>query len=92
MDNNTFYYYSILLTIVLQSFAYLPMIASVYDTQYTGNIPFATLFMLLLASLIQIIVSLYKGYSTHLLVFLIYFFSVGYLVLLKNQYDENQVG
>jgi len=91
MDNDTTYYYSVLLTILLQSFAYLPLIAQVYETQYTGNIPYSTLFMLLLASLILLIISIYKNYSSHVFVFVIYFVSIAYLIAIKTQYDTNQV-
>ena len=81
--NNNFYYYSVLLTIVLQSFAYLPLIASTYETQFTGNIPYITLFMLLFAALLLLSVAIYRGYYTHVIVFTIYFSSLAYLIYMK---------
>lgn len=82
-SNSNFYYYSVLLTIVLQSFAYLPLIATVYETQYTGNIPYATLFMLLLAALLLLSVAVYRGFYTHVIVFTVYFASIAYLIYMK---------
>jgi len=89
MDN--LYYYSVLLTNILQSFAYLPLIATVYETQYMDNIPYSTLFMLFLAALILLLVAIYKGYYTHVLVFSVFFASMAYLVMMKLQYSNNQI-
>ena len=81
------YYYSILLSTTMQSLAYVPLLAMIYDTRYTGNIPYVTLFMLLLASLIQLIVATYNGFYFHLLLFMIYFLSISVIITLKYQYD-----
>ncbi len=91
MDGSNFYYYAIFLTQILHSFAFLPLVNSVYETQYTGNIPYATLYMLLLAALIQIVVALYKGYYIHFIIFTVLFASIGYLIHMKFQFDSNQV-
>ena len=88
MDN--FYYYSVLLTILLQSFAYLPLIAQVYESKDTTNLPYSTLLMLLTAAFILLIVAMYRGYYTHVFVFLVYFGSIGYLINMKiNNKDTN---
>jgi uncharacterized protein with PQ loop repeat len=85
MDQGNFYYYSVLLTILLQSFAFIPLIAEVYKTGYSANIPFSTLLMLFLAALLLLIVAIYRGYYTHIIIFLVYFASIAYLLMLKIQ-------
>ena len=81
--SNNFYYYSVLLTILLQSFAYIPLIIHVNETGDTSDLPYATLLMLFLAATILLVVALYRGYITHVLVFLVYFGSLAYLLTLK---------
>jgi len=83
MDQGNFYYYSVLLTILLQSFAFIPLIAEVYAQGYTSNIPFSTLLMLFLAAMLLLVVAIYRDYYTHVIVFLIYFASIAYLLMLK---------
>lgn len=81
----------VLLTIFIRSVSYIPLIFSIEQTQYVKNIPYLTLFLDLLSAMLLVIVALIKGYKPQLILFIIMFFSILTIVMLKFHYEGRLV-
>ena len=84
------YYYLIILSIIAKSVSYIPFIIKIYDTKYTENIPFPTLFLELVAYLILIGICCAKKYYLQLLFFLVFSVSVLYILFLKIKFENRE--
>lgn len=78
----------VLLTIFIRSVSFIPLIFSIEETQYVNNLPYLTLFLELFAAMMLIIVSFIKGYHPQLILFIISFFCLLTIVMLKFHYER----
>lgn len=87
-NSDLIYYYAIMVSIMFKSFAFIPIIADVMEKKYTKNIPYVSLFLFLMSSLILIVISVYKKYYIHFMFFIIMFVACVILIILKTKYDN----
>lgn len=78
----------VLLTIFIRSVSLIPLIFSIEETQYVNNLPYLTLFLELFAAMMLIIVSFIKGYHPQLILFIISFFCLLTIIMLKYYYEQ----
>lgn len=78
----------VLLTIFIRSVSLIPLIFSIEETQYVNNISYLTLFLELFVAMMLIIVSFIKSYHPQLILFIINFFCLLIIVMLKFYYER----
>jgi general stress protein CsbA len=72
----------------LQKLLYKKLIQQKINQQrITSNIPYLTLFLLLISFLLYLFVSISKGYFIHFFIYLIGIISISILFFLKRKYD-----
>lgn len=82
-----FVFYAITLSVILKSVSFLPLLHAIHKKKYTRNIPWLTVIMNWLASLLLIVVSAIKGYMPQLFLFVIFFISCSALAYYKIKND-----
>ena len=89
--DKTVYYYLILFAIFLFSFAFIPLVFEIIQQKITSNIPYITLFCLLIAFLIYLYISIERQYLFHMFLYIVGIFCVIIIIFLKkNQESESK--
>ena len=79
----------ILLSIIIRSVSYIPLILELEHKEYTQNIPYITLILELTAYLIISVIAIVKHYFVHLLFFLCASITIIYVILIKSKFDKH---
>ena len=87
MSSSSIYYYILLFASFLFIFAFIPFVFEINQQRITSNIPYLTLFLLLISFLLYLFVSISKGYFVHFFLYLIGIISISILFFLKRKYD-----
>jgi uncharacterized protein with PQ loop repeat len=82
-------YFGVMIGIIFQSLAFIPLIYSIMQTKYTKNISFFFLIATLLSATGFFAVSLYKKYFLQAFIFFILLMSILFVIYLKFNYDGN---
>lgn len=88
-SNQILIYYGVMIGILFQSLAFIPLIYNIIQTKYTKNISYLFLIASLLSASGFLFVSLYKKYSLQAFLFIILFVTIIFVVYLKFKYDSN---
>jgi uncharacterized protein with PQ loop repeat len=89
MIKKTIYYYILVFASILVSFSFIPLIFEIIQQKITSNIPYFSLYLLLIAYIIYCFVCIIKQYYFHLFIYTVGLLSVSLLIYLKMKYDNN---
>lgn len=84
---NEFVFYAVLISIVLKTVSFIPLLHRAVDHQHTKNIPWAFLLSNLVASFLLIVVTGVKEMFPHMILFIIMFASIFILSVYKAKND-----
>jgi uncharacterized protein with PQ loop repeat len=85
------YYYLIMFATLLFTFSFVPMVFEILQQKITSNIPYISLFSLLLALLIFLFIAIIKSYYIHAIFYSIGLLSVIIICFLKKSYDSKSI-
>ena len=85
------YYYLIMFATLLFTFSFVPIVFEILQQKITSNIPYISLFSLLIALLIFLFISIIKSYYIHAIFYSIGLLSVIILCFLKKSYDNKSI-
>ena len=85
------YYYLIMFATLLFTFSFVPMVFEILQQKITSNIPYISLFSLLIALLIFLFIAIIKSYYIHSIFYSIGLLSVIILCFLKKSYDNKSI-
>jgi uncharacterized protein with PQ loop repeat len=85
------YYYLIMFATLLFTFSFVPMFFEILQQKITSNIPYISLFSLLISFLIFLFISIIKEYYIHSIFYSIGLLSVIILLFLKKSYDSKSI-
>ena len=85
------YYYLIMFATLLFTFSFVPMVFEILQQKITSNIPYISLFSLLIALLIFLFISIIKSYYIHSIFYSIGLLSVIIICFLKSSYDSKSI-
>ena len=85
------YYYLIMFATLLFTFSFVPMVFEILQQKITSNIPYISLFSLLLALLIFLFIAIIKSYYIHSIFYSIGLLSVIIICFLKKSYDSKSI-
>jgi len=85
------YYYLIMFATLLFTFSFIPMVFEILQQKITSNIPYISLFSLLISLLIFLFISIIKEYYIHSIFYSIGLLSVIILCFLKKSYDDKSI-
>jgi uncharacterized protein with PQ loop repeat len=88
-SNQILIYYGVMIGILFQSIAFIPLIYNIIQTKYTKNISYLFLIASLLSASGFLFVSLSKKYSLQAFLFFILLASIIFVTYLKFKYDAN---
>jgi uncharacterized protein with PQ loop repeat len=88
-SNQILIYYGVMIGILFQSIAFIPLIYNIIQTKYTKNISYLFLIASLLSASGFLFVSLTKKYSLQAFLFFILLASIIFVTYLKFKYDTN---
>jgi energy-coupling factor transporter transmembrane protein EcfT len=88
-SNPKIVYFGVMIGIIFQSLAFIPLIYSIIQTKYTKNISFFFLIATLLSATGFFAVSLYKRYLLQAFIFFILVITIIFVIYLKFNYDGN---
>ena len=85
------YYYLIMFATLLFTFSFVPMVFEILQQKITSNIPYISLFSLLIALLIFLFIAIIKSYYIHSIFYSIGLLSVIIICFLKKSYDSKSI-
>lgn len=85
------YYYLIMFATLLFTFSFIPIVFEILQQKITSNIPYISLFSLLIALLIFLFIAIIKSYYIHSIFYSIGLLSVIILCFLKKSYDDKSI-
>jgi uncharacterized protein with PQ loop repeat len=85
------YYYLIMFATLLFTFSFIPMVFEILQQKITSNIPYISLFSLLISLLIFLFIGIIKEYYIHSIFYSIGLLSVIILCFLKKSYDSKSI-
>jgi uncharacterized protein with PQ loop repeat len=85
------YYYLIMFATLLFTFSFVPMVFEILQQKITSNIPYISLFSLLISLLIFLFITIIKEYYIHSIFYSIGLLSVIILLFLKKSYDSKNI-
>ena len=85
------YYYLIMFATLLFIFSFIPMVFEILQQKITSNIPYISLFSLLISLLIFLFITIIKEYYIHSIFYSIGLLSVIILLFLKKSYDSKSI-
>lgn len=85
------YYYLIMFATLLFSFSFIPIVFEVLQQKITSNIPYISLFALLISFLIFLFIGIIKEYYIHTIFYCIGLLSIIILCFLKKTYDIKSI-
>jgi uncharacterized protein with PQ loop repeat len=85
------YYYLIMFATLLFTFSFVPMVFEILQQKITSNIPYISLFSLLIALLIFLFIAIIKSYYIHSIFYSIGLLSVIIMCFLKKSYDSKSI-
>ena len=85
------YYYLIMFATLLFIFSFIPMVFEILQQKITSNIPYISLFSLLISLLIFLFITIIKEYYIHSIFYSIGLLSVIILLFLKKSYDDKSI-
>jgi len=88
-SNQILIYYGVMIGILFQSLAIIPLIYTIIQTKYTKNISYLFLIASLLSASGFLFVSLSKKYSLQAFLFFILLSTIIFVIYLKFKYDNN---
>jgi uncharacterized protein with PQ loop repeat len=83
------YYYLIMFATLLFTFSFIPLVFEILQQKITSNIPYISLFSLLIALLIFLFIAIIKSYYIHSIFYCIGLLSIIIIMFLKKSYDNN---
>jgi len=89
MINTSIYYYLIMFSTLLFVYAFIPIVFEILQKKVTFNIPYISLFSLLISFLILLFIGLIKEYYIHSIFYCIGLLSIIIIMFLKKSYDNN---
>lgn len=87
--DKTVYYYLILFSTFLFTFAFIPLVFEIIQQKITSNIPYITLFSLLIAFLIYLYIAIDRQYLCHMFFYIVGIFSIIIIIFIKKNQIEN---
>jgi uncharacterized protein with PQ loop repeat len=88
-NNQKIIYFGVMIGILFQSIAFIPLIYNIIQTKYTKNISFLFLIASLLSASGFLVVSIFKKYSLQAFLFFILLATIIFVIYLKFKYDNN---
>ena len=85
------YYYLIMFATLLFTFSFIPMVFEILQQKITSNIPYISLFSLLIALLVFLFIAIIKSYYIHSIFYSIGLLSVIIVCFLKKSYDSKSI-
>ena len=85
------YYYLIMFATLLFTFSFVPIVFEILQQKITSNIPYISLFSLLIALLIFLFIAIIKSYYIHSIFYSIGLLSVIIICFLKKSYDDKSI-
>ena len=85
------YYYLIMFATLLFTFSFVPMVFEILQQKITSNIPYISLFSLLISLLIFLFIAIIKSYYIHSIFYSIGLLSVIIICFLKKSYDSKSI-
>lgn len=85
------FYQMIIFTIILNIIAYSYLLFNICTYKITINIPYLFLILLIFSYIILIYISIYKNYKVHNILYIIMFFIILIITILKISYDKNEI-
>jgi uncharacterized protein with PQ loop repeat len=85
------YYYLIMFATLLFTFSFVPIVFEILQQKITSNIPYISLFSLLISLLIFLFITIIKSYYIHSLFYSIGLLSVIIICFLKKSYDSKSI-
>ena len=85
------YYYLIMFATLLFTFSFVPMVFEILQQKITSNIPYISLFSLLISLLIFLFIAIIKSYYIHSIFYSIGLLSVIIMCFLKKSYDSKSI-
>lgn len=89
--DKSIYYYLILFSTFLFTFALIPIIFQIIQSKITNNIPYISLIFFVIGFLVYLYIAITRRYYVHIFFYLIGLLSVSIIILLKNKYDNNNI-
>jgi hypothetical protein len=89
MINTSIYYYLIMFSTLLFVYSFIPIVFEILQKKITFNIPYISLFSLLISFLILLFIGLIKEYYIHSIFYCIGLLSIIIIMFLKKTYDNN---
>ncbi len=87
--DKTIYYYLILFSTFLFTFAFIPLVFEIIQQKITSNIPYITLYSLLVAFIIYLYIAIDRQYLFHMFFYIIGIFSIIIIIFIKNNHVNN---
>ena len=85
------YYYLIMFATLLFTFSFVPIVFEILQQKITSNIPYISLFSLLISLLIFLFIAIIKSYYIHSIFYSIGLLSVIIICFLKKSYDSKSI-
>jgi ABC-type Na+ efflux pump permease subunit len=85
--DKSIYYYLILFAIFLFSFSFIPLVFEIIQQKITSNIPYVSLFSLLIAFLIYLYISIERQYLFHMFLYIIGIFCIIVIIFIKKNQE-----
>lgn len=86
--NKSTIFYIIMAAAFLLNFSFIPLLLEILQQRNMSNIPYITLFCMLLSQILLLFIVFYRKYYYHVFIYLIGFICVGTLLFLKSGYDN----
>ena len=87
--DKTIYYYLILFSTFLFTFAFIPLVFEIIQQKITSNIPYITLYCFLLAFLIYLYIAIDRQYLFHMFFYIVGIFSIIIIIFIKNNHQNS---
>jgi uncharacterized protein with PQ loop repeat len=86
--DKTIYYYLILFAIFIYSFSLIPLIFEIIQQKITLNIPYSTLILMFISTLIFLFITISRQYYIHIFFYSLYLICISIIIFLKRKYDK----
>jgi uncharacterized protein with PQ loop repeat len=89
--NKSIYYYLILFSTFIFTFALIPIVFEIIQQKITSNIPYISLFFFIIGFLIYLYIAITRGYYIHIFFYTIGLLCISIIIFLKRNFDKNNI-